>query len=149
VATWMHTHPRTSQVIEKNVLRLMIGVAVPIASALVMEQLPKTGIAEVPFAFQVEDRTLPPGTYSVKQANLGRDVRIQNQKVAALGTKCVAAKHTFGRAQEARLVFERYDGRYVLSEIWFDAEGQGLILRGRRRETGPRADRDARYVLFQ
>ena len=58
--------------IEKTMLRLMIGMGVPIASALVMEQLPKTGVAEVPFAFQVEQQTLPPGTYSVKQADLGR-----------------------------------------------------------------------------
>jgi hypothetical protein len=126
----------------------MIGVGVPIASALVMEQLPKTGVAEVPFAFQVDDQTLPPGTYSVKQADLGRGVRIQNEKGA--GIKCVAVKRKFGRAEEARLVFERYDGRYSLAEIWFDAEGRGLILQEKGGQTRSGAqDRGIRYVLFQ
>jgi len=137
-------------VIEKNLLRLMIGMGVPLASALVMEQLPKTGVADVPFAFQVEDRTLPPGTYSVKQADLGGGIRIQNEKIAAAGMQCVAAKHKFGRTQEARLVFERYDGRYFLSEIWFDAEGRGLILQEKHIETrSPAQDGELRYVLFQ
>jgi hypothetical protein len=110
-------------------LKLMIAVGVPILTTLVMEQLPKTGVAEVPFAFQVEDRTLPPGTYSVRQANLGRGIRIENQKIAGVGLQCIAAKRKFGRTQEARLVFDDHGGQYSLSEIWFDGEGQGLILR--------------------
>lgn len=100
----------------------------PILTALVMEQLPKTGIAEVPFAFQVEDQTLPAGTYSVKQADLGRTFRIQNARVPEARIRCIATKRKFGRAQDARLVFEKSGGRYLLSEIWFDAEGQGLVL---------------------
>ena len=54
--------------IETTVLRLMIAVTVPIASALVVEQFPKTAVADVPFAFQVADRALPPG-----KATIGSD----------------------------------------------------------------------------
>jgi hypothetical protein len=131
-------------VIEKPLIRLMIAVSLPIATALLMEQLPKTGVAEVPFTFQVKDQMLPPGIYSVKQADLGRGIRIQNQTVATAGLKCVAAKLRFGRVEEPRLVFEKTAGCYSLSEIWFDAEGRGLILQDGRLE-----DREVRSVNFR
>jgi hypothetical protein len=131
-------------VIEKTLIRLTIGVAVPIATALLMEQLPKAGVAEVPFTFQVKDQTLPPGIYSVKQADLGRGIRIQNQSVATASLKCVAAKLRFGRVEEPRLVFEKSAGSYSLLEIWFDAEGRGLILQDGRPE-----DREVRSVNFR
>lgn len=136
--------------IEKAVLRLMIGVGLPIASALVIEQLPKTGVAEVPFAFQVMNHTFPPGTYSVKQADMGRTIRIQNKKIAGVGMECVAAKSQFGRAQDARLVFKEDGGVYLLSEIWFDEEGRGLILQETHAQPRTQAEAGAfRYVLFQ
>jgi hypothetical protein len=136
--------------IERTVLRLMIGMGVPIATVVVMEQLPKTGVVEVPFAFQVDEQTLPPGIYSVKQADRGRGIRIQNEKVAQAGLKCIAAKRKFGNPQEPRLVFDGYQGRYVLSEIWFDTNGRGLILRDASLHTGPTPeDRDVRCVSFR
>jgi hypothetical protein len=140
------------QMIEKHVCRLMLGMGLPIASALIMEQLPKSGVADVPFAFQVEQQMLPPGSYSVKQADLGRSVRIQNEKSAGGGLKCMAVKRKFGKAQGARLVFENYQGQYFLSEIWFDADGRGLILHeGGAKESirSTRDDREVRSVLFQ
>jgi hypothetical protein len=138
--------------IEKTMLRLIIAMGVPLGSALVLEQLPKTGVAEVPFAFQVEEQTLPAGTYSVKQADLGRGVRIQNENVAAAGTKCMAAEHRFGKAQGARLVFDNYEGHYLLSEIWFDADGRGVILQQKHfpAKSGSRGEnRDVQFVRFQ
>jgi hypothetical protein len=136
--------------IERTFLRLMIGIGVPIATVVVMEQLPKTGVVEVPFAFQVDEQTLPPGIYSVKQADRGRGIRIQNEKVAQAGLKCIAAKRKFGNAQEPRLVFDCYRGRYMLSEIWFDT--RGLILRDASLHTQPgptQEDRDVRSVSFR
>jgi len=133
-------------------VRLTIGVGVPIASALMMEQLPKTGVAEVPFAFQVETRTLPPGTYSVKQSDEGPGVTIQNQKIAGEGKQCVAAKRRFGPAQEARLVFHRHEGHFFLSEIWFDGDGRGLILQEGRLHQEARSTADvteSRDVSFR
>jgi hypothetical protein len=115
--------------IERTVLRLIIAMGVPLASAVVMDQLPKTGVAEVPFAFQVDEQTLPAGSYSVKQADGDRSVQIQSQKMTGASVKCVAVKREFGKAQEPRLVFESYEGRYFLSEIWFETDGRGLILR--------------------
>ena len=130
--------------IEKPVIRLIIGMGVPIASALVLEQLPKTGVVEVPFAFEVEEQTLPPGTYTLKQSILGGGVRIKNEKVPGAGMKCVAAERKFGRAEGLRLVFNTHEGHYSLSEIWFDADGRGLILPAKRPATG-----EVRSLRFQ
>ena len=127
-------------------------MGLPIVSALIMEQLPKSGVAEVPFAFQVEQQTLPAGSYSVKQADLGRSVRIQSEKSTGEGLKCLAVKRKFGKAQGARLVFENYQGHYLLSEIWFDADGRGLILQaGGAKESvrSTRDERELRSVRFQ
>ena len=146
--------------IERPVLRLMIAVGVPIACALVVEQLPKTGVAEVPFAFQVDGQELPAGTYSVKQAERGHSIRIQNDKLAGVGMECLAAKRKFGRANGARLVFDSDGGRYYLSEIWFAADGTGVVLQEGRanqpagtpavsRAGAPAANREVRYVRFQ
>jgi hypothetical protein len=133
--------------IDRTVLRLMLSVGVPIASALVIEQLPKTRVAQVPFAFQVEDQTLPPGTYAVKEAGLGRNIRIENEKLAAASTKFIAAKGKFGKPEPARLIFESYQGQYRLSEIWFEADGRGVVLRGK--DLRPIEDREAKCVWLQ
>lgn len=104
-------------------------MAVPIASAFVIEQMPKKAIADVPFPFQVEGQALPPGTYSVKQMSRFRSIRIQNQAMSGASKQCVPVKRTWGKAKGARLVFEAYGDRYFLSEVWFESDGSGLILR--------------------
>lgn len=133
--------------IDRSIFRLVLSVGVPIASALVIEQLPQTRVAQVPFAFQVEDQTLPPGTYAVKAGGLGRNIRIQNQKLPAAHMNCGKTKPKFGRAEPARLVFDNYDGQYRLAEIWFDADGHGVILRTANSQGVP--DREAKCVWLR
>jgi hypothetical protein len=144
--------------LEKPTFRLILGIGLPIASALVMQQFPKTGVAEVPFAFQVQEQTLPPGFYLVRQADRGRSVRIQREKAAGPALKCVAVKGKFGKAHEARLAFENHKGHYVLSEVWFDAEGRGLVLRegqARREDLAKQSAQpnqnglETRYIRFR
>ena len=129
----------------KNPLRLMIAVGVPIATALLIDQMPKTGVAQVPFAFQVGQQAMPAGTYSIKQADLGRTIRIQNSTVSEVSGECVAAKREFGKARGARLVFDSHGGHYYLSEIWFAADGPGWVLN----EKGQPVSSEVRSVRFQ
>ncbi len=129
--------------IEKPVIRLIVAVVVPLASALIVEQLPKPRIAEVPFSFQVAERTLPAGNYSVEQLGLGRGIRLQNNRLVGAGAQCMAARRKFGRTEAARLVFDRSDGGYRLAEVWFDTDGRGLILRE------PSGNREIKCVWLQ
>jgi hypothetical protein len=114
--------------IKSTVLRLMLGIGLPIASAMVMDQLPKSGVAQVPFAFQIGGQTLPAGTYSVSQADLGRGIRIQTAQLNGLDLKYRASQHKFGRVEPARLIFDTSDGQYRLSEVWLEADGRGMVL---------------------
>jgi hypothetical protein len=129
--------------IKSTVLRLTIGIGLPIASAVVMDQLPKSAVAQVPFAFQIGGQTLPPGTYSVRQSDLGRDIRIQSDKLG-LGLKYTAAEHKFGTVERPRLVFESSQGSYRLSEVWLEADGRGVIL-----PNGSSAKRETKCVWLQ
>jgi hypothetical protein len=124
---------------ERTVLRVMIGILVPISSALIVEQLPKTRVAKVPFAFQVGDQAFPPGTYSIHETGLGRGIRIQNKTIATAGILCAEARHQFGKLQPARLVFADDEGQYRLSEIWLDADGRGVVLRQDQKQRAERA----------
>jgi hypothetical protein len=128
--------------IERPIVRLIVAVAVPLATALLVEQLPKPRVAEVPFSFQVADQTLPAGNYSVEQLGLGRGIRLQNNKLGA-GTQCTAARRKFGRTEAARLVFDRSDAGYQLAEVWFETDGRGLILRE------PSGSRETKNVWLQ
>jgi hypothetical protein len=145
---------RTRQPImmQRPVLRLIFAVGLPIAAALLLEQMPKTGVAEVPFAFQVEDQVLPAGTYSIRETDFGRSLRIRNERLPDLGAECVVVRHRFGKSRGSRVVFQSQGRRYYLSEVWFDADGAGLVLNQRSQErkvasTPP--TRPARFVRFQ
>jgi hypothetical protein len=130
---------------QRGVFRLAIGMGLPIASALVVEQLPKSGVAEIPFSFEVEGRMLAAGTYAVKEADFGRSIRIQNDTPG--GEVAVArAKWRFGTSNRSTLIFVEQSGRYSLAEIWFESDGPGLVLQGLSLQAGKSADGEIRYV---
>ena len=119
---------------DKHVRRLIIGLGLPLAAALLIEQMPKKGIVKVPFAFQVDDRTLPPGPYSVKRLASQDAIWIENQKIPAAAMQLEASGRKWGQADGAKLVFRCYGGRYFLSEIWFSADRVGLVVNPGRLE---------------
>jgi hypothetical protein len=125
---------------QRGVFRLAVGMGLPIASALVVEQLPKSGVAEIPFSFEVDGRALPAGTYLVREADFGHSIRVQDQTPGG-GVAVARAKWRFGTPNRSTLIFERDGGRYSLTEIWFEADGPGLIL-----AAGKSAAGETRYV---
>jgi hypothetical protein len=120
---------------DKHVRRLIIGLSLPVAATFLIEQLPKKGIVKVPFAFQVQDQTLPPGRYSVQRLASRGGIWIQNQTAPAAAMQLVASGRKWGKADGAKLVFRCYGGRYFLSEIWFSADSAGLVVTPSRLET--------------
>jgi hypothetical protein len=76
--------------------------------------------AEIPFAFQVGNKSLPAGEYSIQTIQgTNEDVRmirrIDSSAVAMAPTSPVVAKN--GKPG-MELVFHKYGDRYFLSEIW-------------------------------
>jgi hypothetical protein len=76
------------------------------------------------FDFQVENRRLPAGEYSVLVQNgwlqiLGKDGK-SNANVLTLPVSREGAA-----AEKAEIVFHEYKGRYFLAEVWIAESGKG------------------------
>jgi hypothetical protein len=75
------------------------------------------GNVTLPYTLQCNDRTLPPGKYSVSLHSDGRTARVTlNRKGAAVTLQGVAQRQNRYRGGEA-LVMERNGGQYRLSAI--------------------------------
>jgi len=111
-------------VVAATLVLALAGVAAPVHAAQVR--------AQVPFGFEVGQKTLPPGTYDVSTtpAN-GLIFRGYSTGAIVLGmrTESPLAKGT------PRLVFNRYGDTYILREVWMDStSGHKLPESKRERE---------------
>jgi hypothetical protein len=88
---------------------------------------------EVPFEFQVAGQTLPQGEYVISSAK--DNVFIQNsrgQTVAMVLSNAISGR-TVGKT--GQVVFQCYDQRCFLSELWSPTQYAGRqVLRSRREE---------------
>jgi len=88
-------------------------------------------VADIPFAFVVAGRTLPPGHYIVNDLhdNLGiRDPRNHGTFVQA------HSAHRPSHETGSKLVFHRYGDTYFLSEVWASGNSIGRALYPTRAE---------------
>jgi hypothetical protein len=84
--------------------------------------------ANVPFSFQVNQKVLTPGTYTISTNGSTMLVRGLNSGAAVLGLAIESAK-----ASSPKLVFHRYGDEYILREVWTGG-GSGRKLPESRRE---------------
>jgi hypothetical protein len=120
---------------KKQAFALAVGLLVSIAVAGVCHaQQPVLG-TNIPFAFQVGDKTLPAGEYSVKSMSNGTsDVQLIRQKHGdALTVVLTMAVDPKDGKSEPELIFNQYGNSYFLSQIWTGA-GQGRELSKSKRE---------------
>lgn len=111
-------------------LTLVLLVSAVSAMAQSANQSAKVSI---PFAFSVGDTQLPAGTYVVSKN--GNTLLIQNTR--GKGSAATLAGQTIANSQETldgRLVFNRYNDQYFLSEIWMPGAGLGRELKVRANE---------------
>jgi len=84
--------------------------------------------ASIPFAFNVGDRTLPAGEYTVQCVNPDSSqkalrVRSKDGHASAL----VLTNSVIGKIRDnARLVFYRYDNQYFFTQAWLPADSIGM-----------------------
>jgi hypothetical protein len=99
-------------------------VAFAIAVPAVHAQSQTMMKANVPFGFNVGSTYMPAGTYEVRALG-GRATVIETKnghnRVLALFNPAGPSK-----ADETKLVFQKYGDRYVLAQIWTSTSGQGL-----------------------
>jgi hypothetical protein len=83
-------------------------------------------IANIPFDFNVGNKTLPAGEYTVREVNAGPAL-LQLQSKDGRESAMVLMNTVIGKAQEsAKLVFHRYGSRYFFAQAWIDGDNSGL-----------------------
>jgi hypothetical protein len=79
--------------------------------------------AKVPFSFNVAQKTLPPGTYTVQSMGGASTLLLRGS-----GTGAISLTNAMQNANNdgAKLVFHRYGERYFLREVWSGSTGRQL-----------------------
>jgi hypothetical protein len=104
------------------------GVSALFGSWLLLAEIPgNKSVAEVPFDFRVQDRTLPAGCYEVQKMNSGSVIQIRNRATQEAVVVLAPATH-MGKEGGPMLVFNGYDDHYFLSQIWFASDAYGHML---------------------
>lgn len=88
-------------------------------------------VADIPFAFVVAERTLPPGRYVVNSLN--ERLSIHDDKNACVFAAAHSAQRP-ARENATKLVFHRYGNIYFLSEVWVGDNSIGRALYPSRAE---------------
>ena len=98
--------------------------------------------ASIPFQFNVGDKTLPAGEYTVHQLNPGSDVatlQIRSKDGSNSAVVQMISATRF-RQESARLIFRRYGNRYFFAQAWVDLENSGLEAPKSRAERAARSE---------
>lgn len=106
-------------------ISLLVTFAFASALASVSAQTPSHNItANIPFEFNVGDKTLPAGQYAVSRINSdGTQLRVRGEEESASRlTQTVIAGEP---KNQSVLVFKRYGDRYFLSQVWLAGEKAG------------------------
>jgi hypothetical protein len=110
----------------------MIATIVLVGSMAVAAQAQTSGhtkmIANIPFQFNVGNKTLPAGEYTVAQVNPASDHAVLQlrSKDGRAGAR-VQMGSVIGKAQEsAKLIFNRYGNQYFFAQAWVDGDNTGL-----------------------
>jgi hypothetical protein len=92
-------------------------------------------VVNIPFDFVAGNMTLPAGEYSIKVSAPERTLLLIDHKDAAassfLNTDAVATTEI---QTESKLIFNRYGGRYFLSQVWTEGNSRGRQLSKSARE---------------
>jgi hypothetical protein len=88
--------------------------------------------ADVPFSFQVGDKSLPKGNYYVET---------EQAKILLLGLTrgaFVLGNRLEKTGNSPKLVFHRYGSTYVLREVWTGSTGRSLPASRQEKQLNPR-----------
>jgi len=110
----------------------MIPLLVLVGSMAVAAQAQISGrtqlIANIPFQFNVGNKALPAGEYSVRQINLNSDHAVlQLRSKDGNASAMIQVDSVIGKAQESsKLTFHRYGNKYFFAQAWIDGDDTGM-----------------------
>lgn len=92
-------------------------------------------IADIPFEFSIDYKTMPAGEYTVQTvATAGDALFIQSADGRTSALRPSEATERLQNNVAARLVFHRYGQRYFLAEVWTGGDAVGRRLTKSRDE---------------
>lgn len=111
--------------------RIMVAVGIFVLLAgMSMYAQPQALKAKIDFSFTVEGKVLPAGQYEFTRDSLAQVFRVEgegkNIALVPILTRLSGEMHT--TPQDAHLVFDVVDGKYMLSELWIPGEDGYLVL---------------------
>jgi len=83
--------------------------------------------ANVPFAFEAGGKSLPAGTYQFKVNHAGRYLVISGANPPEVRLQIITELGGASVFRDTGLVFNTYEGKHVLSEIWIPGEDGVLV----------------------
>jgi hypothetical protein len=90
--------------------------------------------ANIPFAFNVGEKSFPAGEYTVVCTNTASDRKVLQLR-GKDGSILVQTNSVIGQTnEEAKLVFNRYGDRYYFSQAWLVADNTGMQVSRSRSE---------------
>ncbi|HKC65175.1 MAG TPA: hypothetical protein VKB86_16150 [Pyrinomonadaceae bacterium] len=110
---------------------LMLGLFAILAIGSVHAQTRKEMTANIPFSFNVGEKSFPAGEYNVTRLNPASDkaviaIKSEDGRLSRIAlTIPVQASRT---QERARLVFNHYGDQYYLAQVWTPADDTGLQL---------------------
>jgi hypothetical protein len=115
--------------IEENamkLLRIVVSGALFLTTVLSFAQT-KEGdlVADIPFAFVVAGRTLPPGHYIINRLN--ENLGIHDSQHQSLFVPTHSAQRP-AHDNASKIVFHRYGNTYFLEEVWVGSTSIGRAL---------------------
>lgn len=123
----------------KRHVYIMIATIVLVGSLAVSAKAQigsQTQLANIPFQFSVNGKTLPAGEYLVRQINQeSASVVLQIRSCDGHAGAMIQMDSVTGKVQEsAKLLFHRYGNQYFFAQAWTPGRADGLEARKSRAE---------------
>src|SRR3989442_2295145 len=113
---------------------VVLSMAIVVVSARAQANSPL--LANIPFQFVVEDKSLPAGEYRIERMLSGNPKVLLIRSTDGRAHRSVMTMEVLANDwQESKLIFNRYDNHYFLSQIWTQGDNSGRELFKSQRET--------------
>lgn len=119
----------------KRVLLMAVVMALTFLASTRVARAQELMIVNIPFDFAVGTKTLPAGEYSVKDSPTLQTLLLIDRDDPSQGAFLLTQPvDAHGLQSESKLVFNRYDNRYFLSQVWSAGKSRGRQLSRSDRE---------------
>ena len=114
---------------------VVLSMATVVVSARAQANSPL--LANIPFQFVVEDKSLPAGEYRIERMLSGNPKVLLIRSTDGRAHRTVMTMEVLANdwQAESKLIFNRYGNKYFLSQIWTAGSKSGRELPKSQRET--------------